>query len=270
MEINWHAWDAAIRSAGVVIERSKGTPHPRYPASIYPVAYGFIPGTVGGDGDPVDVFVGSACRSGLTGLIATRDAVKQDTEVKLLWNVSDAETAAALAFHNAGGMTAHLVPRPRTPDPTLLRQTAGKAYAYITHRCQLLLFRHHFAPEAGIQVPGGTVQPGEDPAMAVLREAYEETGLRHLSLNVFLGVSVRHMDDFPESFSPGTIHHRYFFHLKCAEEPSRTWRHYERHGPAAERDPIAFDFFWATLPNEIPELIVDQGQFLPQLLDHLS
>ncbi|MEZ4865356.1 MAG: NUDIX domain-containing protein [Caldilineaceae bacterium] len=39
---------------------------------------------------------------------------------------------------------------------------------------QLLLFEH---PTAGIQVPAGTVEAGEAPATAALREAQEETGL---------------------------------------------------------------------------------------------
>lgn len=52
-----------------------------------------------------------------------------------------------------------------------------KVLAYITHGNRLLVFRHPHAPEAGIQVPAGTVEEGEDPGTAVLREAAEETGL---------------------------------------------------------------------------------------------
>jgi 8-oxo-dGTP pyrophosphatase MutT (NUDIX family) len=39
---------------------------------------------------------------------------------------------------------------------------------------QVLLFEH---PHAGIQVPAGTVEPGEEPLLAARREAREETGL---------------------------------------------------------------------------------------------
>jgi 8-oxo-dGTP pyrophosphatase MutT (NUDIX family) len=39
---------------------------------------------------------------------------------------------------------------------------------------ELLLFRH---AHAGIQIPSGTIDPGETPEAAVLREAAEETGL---------------------------------------------------------------------------------------------
>lgn len=52
-----------------------------------------------------------------------------------------------------------------------------KALAYITRGTELLVFEHIGMPEAGLQVPGGTVKPHETPAEAVHREAQEETGL---------------------------------------------------------------------------------------------
>lgn len=55
-----------------------------------------------------------------------------------------------------------------------------KVYAYITRGEQLLVFNHVDFPEAGIQVPGGTLEPDELPESAVLREALKETGLEGL------------------------------------------------------------------------------------------
>lgn len=49
---------------------------------------------------------------------------------------------------------------------------------------QLLLFCH---PQAGIQIPAGTVEVGEDWQTAVLREAQEETGLTQLTIQRYLG-----------------------------------------------------------------------------------
>jgi hypothetical protein len=62
----------------------------------------------------------------------------------------------------------------------------SKVYAYTTNQGRLLVFNHPLSPEAGVQVPGGTVKPGEDSA-AVLREAWEETGLSGLEIVTFLG-----------------------------------------------------------------------------------
>ena len=62
-----------------------------------------------------------------------------------------------------------------------------KVYAYITHANKLLVFKHVDFPEAGIQVPAGTMDAGETPEMAVMREVFEETGLKGLVLKKYLG-----------------------------------------------------------------------------------
>ncbi|HXX77501.1 MAG TPA: NUDIX domain-containing protein [Ktedonobacteraceae bacterium] len=53
-----------------------------------------------------------------------------------------------------------------------LRKVKHKVFAYITYQHQLLVFHHPFAPEAGIQVPAGTVEEQERAEDAVLREAF--------------------------------------------------------------------------------------------------
>ncbi len=57
-----------------------------------------------------------------------------------------------------------------------------KALSYITRGQRLLVFRQPDFPEQGVQVPGGSVELGEQPAVAALREAREETGLREHSV----------------------------------------------------------------------------------------
>ena len=49
---------------------------------------------------------------------------------------------------------------------------------------ELLVFKH---PTAGIQIPAGTVEEGEDIETAVQREAYEETGLQFVEIENYLG-----------------------------------------------------------------------------------
>ena len=49
---------------------------------------------------------------------------------------------------------------------------------------ELLVFKH---PTAGVQIPAGTVEKGEDIETAVKRETYEETGLQSVKIESYLG-----------------------------------------------------------------------------------
>ncbi|MCX6043650.1 MAG: NUDIX domain-containing protein [Chloroflexi bacterium] len=138
--------------------------------------------------------------------------------------------------------------------------TKHKVFAYITRGEQLLVFRHPYAPEAGIQVPAGTVEPDEALDVAVLREAFEETGLANLQLMGLLGEQVRVMADFGRD----EIHHRHFYHLFCADETPITWRHVETN-PSDGSGEHVFEFFWVSLPDGVPALIADHGKLLPVL-----
>jgi 8-oxo-dGTP pyrophosphatase MutT (NUDIX family) len=57
---------------------------------------------------------------------------------------------------------------------------------------ELLVFQH---PHAGIQIPAGTIEPGETPEVAVLREAAEETGLTEFAAVQPLGHRDEHLSE---------------------------------------------------------------------------
>ena len=59
---------------------------------------------------------------------------------------------------------------------------------------QLLLFEH---PYAGNQIPAGTVDPGETPEQAAIRESHEETGLSGFSTMDALGYE---QENLPEDY----------------------------------------------------------------------
>ena len=63
-----------------------------------------------------------------------------------------------------------------------------KVTAFVTRvvnsRRELLLFQH---PYAGIQIPAGTVELGEAPEAAAIRETHEETGLHDVAIHQYLG-----------------------------------------------------------------------------------
>ena len=137
----------------------------------------------------------------------------------------------------------------------------GKVTAYITNGNRLLVFEHTEFPEAGIQVPSGTIDPGESPETAVMREAWEESGLGGLIMARYLGV--RHFDWTP--FGLDIIHERQFFHLICPGQPPARWRHWELHPSQGPPEPIEFEFYWVHGPYDIPLLAGNQGALLSSI-----
>lgn len=108
----WQALDQLASAHPVVVDRAKGTPHPRYPDFIYPLDYGYLQGTTSADGASVDVWLGSLTGSAVTGVVCCIDAAKGDVEMKLLLGCIEAEMRLVLDIHNSGGQSALLLVRP--------------------------------------------------------------------------------------------------------------------------------------------------------------
>jgi 8-oxo-dGTP pyrophosphatase MutT (NUDIX family) len=124
-----------------------------------------------------------------------------------------------------------------------------KVTAFITRPgsagLDLLLFRH---PEAGIQIPAGTVEEGEALQSAVLREAAEETGLHGLRVVAYVGsIQITLPEDERRI-------HRHFFHLACDGSTLERWDQ--------DADGHTFNCFWAPMHN-LPEIVSPQDEWLP-------
>jgi inorganic pyrophosphatase len=103
----WSQWERLVTEHAIEIDRPKGTAHPRFPEMIYPLDYGYLEHTIGGDGAEIDIFIGSG-ELGLVGLLETDDEDKNDHETKLLWNCTDDEIETVLTFLNRSSMKASL------------------------------------------------------------------------------------------------------------------------------------------------------------------
>lgn len=108
----WHALDQLASMHPVVVDRAKGTPHPRYPDFIYPIDYGYLEGTTSGDGAGIDVWVGSLLEGGVVGVVCCVDALKGDMEMKLLLGCIEDEMRLIGGIHNDGSQSAILLVRP--------------------------------------------------------------------------------------------------------------------------------------------------------------
>jgi 8-oxo-dGTP pyrophosphatase MutT (NUDIX family) len=134
-------------------------------------------------------------------------------------------------------------------------RTVEKAYAYVVRPpdSRVLVFRHP-DPEAGVQVPKGTVEPGETPETAVVRELHEEAGVDAVDRVTHLAT-----DHWPHPEKPKR-YRRHFFRLDVTE-PRDRWAHAVTGG--GEDDGLRFEYFWTT-PGEV-DLVRDMGDYLDRL-----
>lgn len=139
-----------------------------------------------------------------------------------------------------------------------------KVVAYITCRGHLLVFRQPESPEAGIQVPAGTIEHDETPAAAVLREAHEETGLDGLTIRSFLGAREF---EFQRDNGQHVRVRRHYFHLECNADVDLTdrWIQLEDDPSEGPLGPVPFDLYWVKFPDEVPRLSGSLDEMLEML-----
>lgn len=136
-----------------------------------------------------------------------------------------------------------------------------KVYGYIVQDGEIVVFEQPESPEAGIQVPGGTVDAGEGLDDAVLREAFEETGLQGLSIARYLGKQHRDMRDYGKE----EIHDRHFYYLTCASVVPRRWQHFEQYSSEPVAGPGRLFAFYRVALDLVPPLIADFDIFIADL-----
>lgn len=107
----WTRIDQLIAANEVVLDRPRGSRHPRYPDIVYPLDYGYLEGTSGGDGNEIDVWRGSMQEDRIVGVVCTIDISKRDTEVKLLIGCTPDEVETVFRFHNNDYMSAIVIQR---------------------------------------------------------------------------------------------------------------------------------------------------------------
>jgi inorganic pyrophosphatase len=96
----WTALDQLVATSQVVIDRPRGSRHPRYTTFVYRLDYGYLAGTTAGDGQGIDVWVGTMPERAVTGAILSVDLEKRDAELKVLLACTPEEMRDILALHH--------------------------------------------------------------------------------------------------------------------------------------------------------------------------
>ena len=91
----WMTLDKLITNSKIIIDRPKGSRHPKYPDYIYPLDYGYLENTSSMDGSGIDIWKGSA-GDVADAIICTIDLLKKDSEIKILIGCTEEEKWLAM------------------------------------------------------------------------------------------------------------------------------------------------------------------------------
>lgn len=95
----WNALDALADHSKIVIDRPRGSAHPRFPDFIYPVDYGHLKDTSSMDGGGIDVWAGTGDRR-IDAIMCIVDLMKKDSEIKILIGCTEEEKELIYETHN--------------------------------------------------------------------------------------------------------------------------------------------------------------------------
>ncbi|MBE5968001.1 MAG: inorganic pyrophosphatase [Lachnospiraceae bacterium] len=96
----WTALDNLVNQSEIVIDRPKGTAHPKYSDFIYKVDYGFLKNTTSMDGAGIDVWVGTDEEKSIDAIMCIVDMLKRDSEIKILIGCTEEEKKIIYQTHN--------------------------------------------------------------------------------------------------------------------------------------------------------------------------
>ena len=95
----WKALDELVSNSEIVIDRPRGSAHPRFPNFIYKVDYGYLKDTASMDGGGIDVWVGSGEKK-IDAIMCIVDLRKKDSEIKILVGCTEEEKLEVYKTHN--------------------------------------------------------------------------------------------------------------------------------------------------------------------------
>lgn len=134
---------------------------------------------------------------------------------------------------------------------------AEKVLVYVLDQTisSVLAFTQQGCPEAGVQVPAGTVEDGEEPVAAAARELREESGLELRELPNWVGTVLFEM--YPYKFER---HLRHIYWCVTDIPKTESWTNIE--AATATRGPVVANFEFLSVDSATTELVAGHGDLL--------
>ena len=96
----WTALEQLVNDSEIIIDRPKGSAHPKYPDFIYRIDYGYLKNTSSMDGQGIDVWAGTDKNKRIDAVMCIVDLMKRDSEIKILIGCTEEEKEIIFQTHN--------------------------------------------------------------------------------------------------------------------------------------------------------------------------
>lgn len=96
----WNALDSLVFNSTIIIDRPKGSIHPKYADFTYKIDYGYLSDTTSLDNEGIDIWRGTDPAQKINGIICTVDLKKKDSEIKILIGCTESEIKTVFKAHN--------------------------------------------------------------------------------------------------------------------------------------------------------------------------
>ncbi len=166
----------------VEVDRPAHSPHPEHPDMLYPVPYGFLPGTRSADGEAIDAYLvgfgaGDRLRIGdkVFGTVAAVVYRADDAEEKLIVTPPNVFLPPEALLDAVDFTERYFLSTLILPERRREKSCGCVLYRLKEGQPEILLIRESASGAWGF--PKGHMKDGESPADTVNREVREETGL---------------------------------------------------------------------------------------------